>query len=381
VRLVSEETVSFLYTMSPQCKAEAYRQRWPAFHVVLATTIIVTRSDAPVILDVKDLDGKVVAIRGGGSYARIFTTRYPNIKLLPAANPDAGLNAVATGDAFAAIGSDYALLPLIRRKYTGRLSISGTAADLPYTMHMAMGKDSPLLHSIVDKALGSLSAKETDEMNDRWLEQTDFGKPSALSIIRYRAPQVFLLCAGVMLLGWFAYRARVAQRAAQKSEEAKSRFLAIMSHEIRTPMNAVLASIEMLQRSRLDDRQQRLASTASTAAEALLGLLDDVLDLSKLDAERLQLELIPTDIGLLANKAADVARANASSKGLPVNVNIDNPSDSDVLIDPTRLRQVLMNLLGNSVKFTERGCINLDIHVTAPADPSHGDRHGSRHSS
>lgn len=143
-----------------------------------------------------------------------------------------------------------------------------------------------------------------------------------------------------------------------------------MSHEIRTPMNAVLASIEMLQRSRLDDRQQRLASTASTAAEALLGLLDDVLDLSKLDAERLELELIPTDIGLLASKAADIARANASSKGLPVNVSIDNPSDSDVLVDPTRLRQVLMNLLGNSVKFTERGCINLDVRVTASADSS-----------
>jgi two-component system, NarL family, sensor histidine kinase EvgS len=333
---------------------------------LIAATIIVTRSDAPVILDMTNLNGKVVAIRADDSYATLFASRYPEIRPLFVNGPEAGLNAVSRGEAYAAVGSDFAFLPLIRRKYTAQLSISGTAGDLPYTMQMGVRKELPLLHSIIEKSLGDLSAKETDDMSDKWLEQTDFGKPSVLSIIRYRAPQVLMLIAGVMLLGWFAYRARVAQRAAQKSEEAKSRFLAIMSHEIRTPMNAVLASIEMLQRSPMDDRQRRLASTASTAAESLLGLLDDVLDLSKLDAERLELELIPTDIGLLAHKAADVTRANARSKNLSVNVTIDNPSESSVLVDPTRLRQVLMNLLGNSVKFTERGRIDLEVCVVPP---------------
>lgn len=335
-----------------------------------APSIIVTRADAPVILNIKDLNGKVVAIRGGGSYANVFASHYPEVKTLFFDDPDAGLDAVTKGEAYAAIGTDMAFLPLMRRKYAGRLSISGTAGDLLYTpMQMGVRKDLPLLHAIVAKSLGSLSAQETDRMNEKWLEQTDFGEPSLLSIIRYRAPQLLLLCIGIALLGWFAYRARVAQRAAQKSEREKSRFLAIMSHEIRTPMNAVLASIEMLQRSSMDDRQKRLASTASTAAESLLGLLDDVLDLSKLDAKRLELELIPTDIGLLAHKAADVARANAKNKALPVNVSVDNPSGCDVLIDPTRFRQVLMNLLGNSVKFTERGRIDLDVRIAAPAEP------------
>lgn len=359
----------FPNTSSPRVLQDVGRQLLFSEPYLIGTTILVTRSDAPVILDMKALDGKVVAMRGGGSYANLFASRYPKIKPLFVDNPDAGLNAVAKGAAYAAAGSDFAFLPLIRRKYTGRLSISGTAGDMPYAMQMGVRKDLPLLHSIIGKSLGSLSAQETDKMNEKWFEQTDFGKPSTLSIIRYRAPQVLLLCAGVMLLGWFAYRARTAQRRAQKSEEAKSRFLAIMSHEIRTPMNAVLASIEMLQRSPMDDRQRRLATTASTAAESLLGLLDDVLDLSKLDAERLELELIPTNIGLLAHKVADIARANALNKALPVNVSIDNPTDSDVLVDPTRLRQLLMNLLGNSVKFTERGCITLDVHVVAPTEP------------
>jgi two-component system, NarL family, sensor histidine kinase EvgS len=329
----------------------------------LAPTIIVTRTDAPIILDMKDLDGKVVAVRGGGSYARVFADRYPGVRMLHTADPGEGLDAVVAGDAYATVGTDAILLPMMRRKYAGQLAISGTIGDFLYSAQMGVRTDRPLLHAILVKSLGSLSAVETDQMHDRWLEQTDFGKPSLLSIIEYRLPQLLMLLAGVALLGWFAYRARVSQRAAQESERTKSRFLAVMSHEIRTPMNAVLASIEMLQHTPMDARQQRFAHTASVAAEALLSLLDDVLDLSKLDAKRLELELVPTDVDALAQKVAHVARVNAQAKSLQVEVATDNPSGHQVLIDPTRLRQVLLNLLGNAVKFTEHGRIDVALKV------------------
>jgi two-component system sensor histidine kinase EvgS len=152
-------------------------------------------------------------------------------------------------------------------------------------------------------------------------------------------------------------------RQAERSELAKSRFLAVMSHEIRTPMNAILASIEMLQQSPLEPNQRKLALTASTASEALLGLLDDVLDLSKLDAHRLELETMPTDIERLAQKVVDVVTVKARDKALPIHLSVDNPSGAHAVVDPTRLRQILLNLLGNAVKFTQRGSIMLDIRV------------------
>ncbi len=334
----------------------------------LAPTIIVTRTDAPIVLNMKDLDGKVAAIRGGGSYAQVFGTRYPKVRALPVDEPGDGLDAVVDGMAYAAIGTDAVFLPMMRRRYAGLLSISGTVGELLYSAHMGVRADRPLLYAVIEKSLRSLSAEETDQMNERWLEQTNFGEPSLLSIVRYRLPQLLLVLAGMALLGWFAYRARVAQRAAQESERTKSRFLAVMSHEIRTPMNAVLASIEMLQREPMDARQQRFTQTAAVAAESLLTLLDDVLDLSKPDARRLELELVPTDVDALAQKVAHVARVNAQAKALVIEVVTDNPSGRRIVIDPTRLRQILLNLLGNAVKFTDRGRIDVRLEVLATSE-------------
>ena len=334
----------------------------------VAQTIIVTRADAPIVLHMKDLDGKVAAVRGGGTYAHVFADRYPGVRVLATSDPMESLDAVIAGEAYAAIGSDAVFLPMMRRRHASRLSISGTIGDLLYVAQMGVRADLPLLHSIVAKSLRSLSAVETGQMNDRWLEQTDFGEPSLLSIVRYRLPQLLMLLGVVVLLGWFAYRARVAQRAAQKSERTKSHFLAVMSHEIRTPMNAVLASIELLAHTPMDARQKRLTRTASAAAEALLSLLDDVLDLSKLDAKRLALELIRTDVDALAQKVAHVARVNAQDKKLVIEVHTRNPSGRQVLIDPTRLRQVLLNLVGNAVKFTERGRIDVTLELLDDGD-------------
>ncbi|MDZ4360213.1 MAG: ATP-binding protein, partial [Variovorax sp.] len=329
----------------------------------VAQTIIVTRTGAPIVLSMKALEGKVAAVRGGGSYAHIFAERYPGVRVLPTSELMESLDAVIAGKAYAAIGSDAVFLPMMRRRYASQLSISGTVGDLLYLAQMGVRADLPLLHSIVAKSLRSLSAAETGQMNDRWLEQTDFGEPSLLSIIRYRLPQLLMLLGAVALLGWFAWRARAAQRAAQKSERTKSHFLAVMSHEIRTPMNAVLASIELLEHTPMDARQKRFTRTASAAAEALLSLLDDVLDLSKLDAKRLDLELIRTDVDALAQKVAHVARVNAQDKKLAIEVRTTNPSGRQVLIDPTRLRQVLLNLVGNAVKFTERGRIDVALEL------------------
>jgi two-component system sensor histidine kinase EvgS len=329
--------------------------------------IIVSRSDEPVILDPHELDGKVVAIRGGGANEREFAAKFPGFRPLYTSQAGEGLEMVLSGEADASLGSEAVYLPLLRRRYVGRLGVSGVLNEMPLVVGMGVRKDEPLLYAIVSKSLASLSAHDTDLIYQRWAQASDYGEPSLASLISYRKTELILLALGIALLAWFAWRAHVARGRAQASELAKSRFLAVMSHEIRTPMNAILASIEMLQQALRDPHERKLAHTASTAAEALLDLLDDVLDLSKLDARRLELELLPTEISQLVLKTVEVARIKADDKSLPIRVTIDNPDAYYVSVDPTRVRQVLMNLLSNAVKFTRRGSIEVSVRVERSA--------------
>jgi two-component system, NarL family, sensor histidine kinase EvgS len=327
-------------------------------------TVVITQSDSPVTSSLDSFDGKTIATQRGASYAEIIRNQYPQITLLLTDSTQETLDAVAEGKAAAAVGPSAVLVPFLRRKYAGILGISGAVNGMPLSVEMGVRLDDPMLYSIIRKSLNSLTAEETDKIEDSVLDQIDYGAPTLMSILRYRLPELSLLAALIALLGLFAYRARVAHRAAEASELAKSRFLAVMSHEIRTPMNAVLASIEMLEKTMLDARQQKLANMAATASEALLSLLDDVLDLSKLDAKRLELEQIPTDVGALTLKVADIVRVRAREKGLPIDVDIHDSIQRDVLIDPTRFRQVLLNLLTNAVKFTDQGSIKMRLEIT-----------------
>lgn len=337
----------------------------------VGSTIILTTQAEPIIFDARKLNGKVVAIKGGGAYERLLRERYPKIRLMPLQSPEAALQAVADGRADAAVGVDTAMLPLLRRKFLGTLHISGTIGEMPATVSMGVRKELPELASIVEKSLESLTARQTDDMMEKWLQGTDYGAPSINTLLKYYGPQLAMLAAAVLLILIFSQRARSARRAAEQSEQAKTKFLAVMSHEIRTPMNAILSSVELLQRSSLDRRQHQLADLAGSAAETLLNLLDDVLDLSKLDAHRMQLEEVPTNVSALTQNAIDMVQIKALEKKLAIQLDLSVPEDTDVIIDPTRIRQVLLNLLSNAIKFTDQGGVTVSVRLSNIAPASH----------
>ncbi len=318
----------------------------------VGSTIIVTTEAEPIIFDARKLNGKTVALKGGGAYERMLRERFPEIRLMPLQSPEAALQAVADGRAEAAVGVDTAMLPLLRRKFLGTLHISGTIGEMPATVSMGGRQELSELASIVDKAMASLTAKQTDDMMEKRLEGSDYGAPSWATLLKYYGTEIIFLTGTMLLILLLAQRARTARRAAVESEQAKTKFLAVMSHEIRTPMNAILSSVELLQRSSLDLRQQELADLASSAAENLLNLLDDVLDLSKQEAHRLELEVVPTDISVLAQHAVNMMLIKAQEKKLAIQLDTQVPDNADVLVDPVRIRQVLLNLLSNAVKFT-----------------------------
>jgi PAS domain S-box-containing protein len=154
---------------------------------------------------------------------------------------------------------------------------------------------------------------------------------------------------------------RMAKAAAELASQAKSVFLANMSHEIRTPMNAIIGMTDLLLEEALDEAHYKLLRSVSSAAQSLMAILNGILDVSKLESGRMELEEVEFDLHRLLRQASDMIAINAERKGLSVTLEIDPAVPRGVRSDPTKLRQVVVNLMGNAVKFTERGKVQLSV--------------------
>ncbi len=153
----------------------------------------------------------------------------------------------------------------------------------------------------------------------------------------------------------------IAMEKAKAGSKAKSEFLANMSHEIRTPLNGVIGFTDLLKNTPLNSVQQQYVDNANVSGHTLLGIINDILDFSKIEAGMLHLEFIKTDLFELLENSIDIVKYVSSKKSLELLLNIDPTTPRFAVVDPIRLKQILANLLGNAVKFTDKGEVELKV--------------------
>ncbi|KGE04766.1 hybrid sensor histidine kinase/response regulator [Pseudohaliea rubra] len=156
---------------------------------------------------------------------------------------------------------------------------------------------------------------------------------------------------------------------AEEANKAKSQFLATMTHEIRTPMHGIIGMSELLLSSKLTPSQRRFAETAKQSGESLLQLINDILDHSKLEADKTELEITRFDLVALIDDVCRLQSEVAFRKGIRVYNTCDPEGPRDYLGDPTRIRQIVTNLVGNAIKFTEDGAVRVSQKITQPITP------------
>ena len=158
---------------------------------------------------------------------------------------------------------------------------------------------------------------------------------------------------------------------AEEATKAKSNFLANMSHEIRTPLNGIIGTIDLMNHTTLSAEQDELMHSLKQSSTILLDIINDVLDISKIEADKLELFEGPCNLSTVINNVISICspRINALQKNIQLSVNIHKEVEAEIIADESRLKQILINLVGNAIKFTEDGTIKIEVNAL-PIDES-----------
>ncbi|WP_033727583.1 transporter substrate-binding domain-containing protein [Pseudomonas cremoricolorata] len=336
-----------------------------------ASRVLVTRDEAQAPDSLERLRGGNLAVVWGSAVQSLLEEQGGTLALHTFGGPLAALHAVAREQVDAAVLTYDDARSLIARWYPGRLRISASLPMAPAHFALASGRGAVELQGILNKALLSLSPRDSELLVRRWrnpLIVSDGLWP------RYRGRIVLgfatvlallsLAIAWIRYLGRLQVELRKAKQTADRANQAKTRFLTTMSHEIRTPLHAMLGMLELAQLKAEQGALDHLAlEVAAEAARSLLELIGDILDVSRIEAGQLQLAPQRVNLREQVTRVLQLFEQQARSKGLQLRLHCQGVVDSDVLLDPVRFKQVLANLLSNAIKFTERGWVEVRLRA------------------
>jgi signal transduction histidine kinase/DNA-binding response OmpR family regulator len=331
--------------------------------------MIVTRENAPTLAGPQDLAGKKVLANPLLHASRQLLEDIPGAEVIEVATTENGLARLAAGQGDAFIGNLALVDFQIRNRYVGTLRIAAPT-DRKESSAIGVRRDLAPLIPLIDRVLTHMPESQQQSIRNAWLSSHYVVGVTWREIANRIMPLAALLAFILVAIGFAYMRLRWAKNDAEAATQAKSDFLATMSHEIRTPMNGVIGILDVLGQTPLSADQRQLMATIDDSAEALLRILDDLLDFSKIEGGHLVLESRPVDLRLLIDSVMSVMAAQAHGKGLRLRVRIDPALAAEVQLDDIRMRQIVLNLVSNAIKFTSSGQVSVRLDVLA----DHGDR-------
>lgn len=337
---------------------------------------IITRDAAPFLVGLSALEGRKVAVPRDYITADLLTKDFPSVITVNATNAEHALKLLSRGEVDAVVENLAVASYFIRENRVGGLKIGGIA-PFHFDLRFAVRKDWPELVGILNKGLAAIPQRDRGMLMDRWVT-VDFQDSRGWR----RFSVTLMLIAGIggvalvltlwwtRRLAWEVERRKQAERElieekrrAEQASRLKSDFLADMSHEIRNPLTAVLGNADLLGLDDLSERSRHCLNGIITGGQTLLGVVNDILDLSRIEAGRLRIAVKPVALSSLLYDTCQLYRRRAEQKGITLECKTEGVLPNEIQIDPLRLQQILGNAISNAIKFTDQGGVTLTARV------------------
>ncbi|MBZ2170321.1 ATP-binding protein [Marinobacter sp. F4216] len=350
------------------------------------------RDEGRFIGDLREIQGERVGVVNRHAAHDYLLINHPELNLFPVSTVEEGLLALSNGDLDVMVTHIPAVSYTVARLGLANLRIT-SITPYAYDLRLAVKADRPDLHRILNQTLNSLDASETEAIYNQWIN-LDIEQEPDYTVVR----RVILIAIVVVLIFLYWNRklsrevderirsenalrrsedelraakleAERLAREAEAASRAKSEFLANMSHEIRTPMNAVIGYSDLLTNTVKDPQQRNYLEAIRAGSRSLLMLINDILDLSRIEAGKLRLDYSAVSLRRMLDDVRHIFDLRAREQEISLEVSVDSAMPAAMMLDETRLRQVLFNLVGNAIKFTHEGGVTVRATAT-PLEPA-----------
>ena len=367
VKLIKEKKIDILPCAAKTKGRELYMNFSEPY--LSLPLVILSNIDFPFFTGIDAIKDRRIGFIEDHASIAIIGQDYNDLNIVVVKTTEEGVRKVSTGEIDLFIDNLTSITYVVKKIQLKNVKIA-SSTNYTYDLRFAVRKDWPELIPIINRVLKSITKAERSQTLNKWtkIKSNRFIDwlsiwEISLSITAVAAIIILFIAHSNRLLAKSAISLTHARNEAVNSAKVKGEFLANMSHEIRTPMNAIIGVSQMLIESNLDKVQHRYTQIIVDSAQNMLMIVNEILDISKIESGHMKMEFTEFNFDDILLSVSNIIGIKAQKKGLKLIFNIDHAIPHVLISDPLRLSQVLINLLDNAMKFTEKGTVSLTVKV------------------